>query len=98
VQTKLKADAEMLRKRLIDGESFDLLASQFFAGTVGCTGGDIGFLEKGTMLPEVDSVAFRLAKDEISEVIVSPVGFHIIKSWIKGGQGSNPLDDCARWR
>ena len=89
---KLKADAEMIRKRLIDGEPFDLLAVQFSQGPSAATGGDVGFLEKGTMLPEVDSVAFRLSKDEISEVIVSTVGFHIIKVLDKRGAGIKPIN------
>jgi parvulin-like peptidyl-prolyl isomerase len=92
VQAKLKADAEMLHKRLIEGESFDLLAAQFSQGPSAATGGDVGFLEKGTMLPDVDAVAFRLAKDEISEVIVSPVGFHIIKVLDKRGAGIKPVE------
>ncbi len=92
VQTKLKADADMLHKRLIGGESFDLLAAQFSQGPSAATGGDVGFLDKGTMMPEVDSVAFRLAKDEISEVIVSPVGFHIIKVLDKRGAGVKPIE------
>jgi peptidyl-prolyl cis-trans isomerase SurA len=87
----LKANAESIHKRLIDGESFDLLAAQFSQGPSAATGGDVGFLEKGSMLPEVDAVAFRLAKDEISEIIVSPVGFHIIRVLDKRGAGVKPI-------
>jgi peptidyl-prolyl cis-trans isomerase SurA len=92
VQTKLRDDADLLHKRLIGGESFDLLAAQFSQGPSAATGGDVGFLDKGTMLPEVDAVAFRLAKDEISEVIVSSVGFHIIKVLDKRGAGIKPVE------
>jgi parvulin-like peptidyl-prolyl isomerase len=91
VKARLKADAEVIRQRLSDGESFDLLAAQFSQGPSAATGGDVGFLEKGTMLPEVDAVAFRLAKDEISEIIVSPVGLHIIKVLDKRGAGVKPI-------
>lgn len=91
VKAKLKAEAEMIRQRLIDGESFDLLAAQFSQGPSAATGGDVGFLEKGTMLPEVDAVAFRLAKNEISEIIVSPVGLHIIQALDKRGAGVKPI-------
>lgn len=91
VKARLKADAEMIRQRLLDGESFDLLAAQFSQGPAAAAGGDVGFLEKGTMLPEVDAVAFRLAKDEISEIIVSPVGLHIIKILDKSGAGVKPI-------
>jgi parvulin-like peptidyl-prolyl isomerase len=91
VTARLRTDAESIHKRLIDGESFDLLAAQFSQGPSAATGGDIGFLEKGTMLPEVDAVAFRLAKDEISGIIVSPVGFHIIKVMDRRGSGVKPI-------
>ncbi|MFH1080883.1 MAG: peptidylprolyl isomerase [Pseudomonadota bacterium] len=91
VKARLRAEAESIHKRLINGESFDLLAAQFSQGPSAATGGDVGFLEKGTMLPEVDSVAFRLAQDEISEIIVSPVGFHIIKVLDKRGAGIKPI-------
>lgn len=92
MKIKLNADAEMIRKRVVDGESFDMLAAQFSQGPSAATGGDVGFLDKGTMLPEVDDRAFRLSKDEISEVIVSPVGFHIIKVLDRRGAGIKPID------
>jgi peptidyl-prolyl cis-trans isomerase SurA len=91
VKERLQADVESIHKRLIDGESFDLIAAQFSHGPSAATGGDIGFLEKGAMLPEVDAVAFRLAKDEISKIIVSPVGFHIIKVMDRRGAGVKPI-------
>lgn len=84
---KRQEDAELILKRLKEGEPFDLLAMQFSQGPSAATGGDIGFIEKGSMLPEVDLVAGRLEKEEISEVITSPVGFHIIKVLDKRGAG-----------
>ncbi|MBA4397117.1 MAG: hypothetical protein C0394_07025 [Syntrophus sp. (in: bacteria)] len=91
-QASLKANAETIHKRLLDGESFDMLAVQFSQGPSAATGGDVGFLEKGTMLPAVDDVAFSLAKDEISKIIVSPIGFHIIKVIDKRGGGVKPIE------
>lgn len=89
---KVQADAEMIRRRLLDGEPFELLAAQYSQGPAAATGGDVGFIEKGAMLPEVDSAAFRLAGNEISEVIVSSVGLHIIKVLDKRGAGVKPLE------
>lgn len=91
-RTKRLADAESIRKRLKDGESFDLLAAQFSQGPAAAAGGDIGFVEAGTMLPEVDHAAGKLKIDEISEVIASPVGFHIIKVLDKRGGGNKSID------
>jgi parvulin-like peptidyl-prolyl isomerase len=92
LQAKLQADADNIHKRLINGESFDLLAAQFSQGPSAATGGDIGFVERGTLLPEVDVVAFRLAKDEISKIIISEVGFHIIKVIDRRGAGAKPIE------
>jgi parvulin-like peptidyl-prolyl isomerase len=89
---KVQADAEMIRQRLLDGEPFEALATQYSQGPAAATGGDVGFIEKGAMLPEVDSAAFRLAKNEISDVIASSVGLHIIKVLDKRGAGVKPLE------
>ena len=89
---KVQAEAAMIRQRLLDGEPFEVLAEQYSQGPAAATGGDVGFLEKGAMLPEVDSAAFQLARNEISEVIVSPVGLHIIKVLDKRGAGAKPLE------
>jgi parvulin-like peptidyl-prolyl isomerase len=89
---KVQAAAATIRQRLLDGEPFELLAAQYSQGPAAAEGGDVGFIEKGAMLPEVDSAAFRLAGNEISEVIVSSVGLHIIKVLDKRGAGVKPLE------
>jgi len=91
VKARLKAEIDAIHKRLQNGESFDTLASQYSQEPAAATGGDIGYIEKGSMLPAVDSVAFSLKKDEISGVIQSPVGFHIIKAIDKRGAGIKPI-------
>jgi parvulin-like peptidyl-prolyl isomerase len=80
-----------IHKRLQNGEPFDALAAQYSQEPAAAAGGDIGYIEKGSMLPVVDSVAFSLKKDEISEVIESPLGFHIIKVVDKRGAGIKPI-------
>jgi parvulin-like peptidyl-prolyl isomerase len=89
---KLKDEAEMIHNRLEKGESFDLLASRYSQGPAAATGGDIGFLEKGLMYPEVETITFSLGLEQVSEVIESPVGFHIIKVIDKRGAGIKPLE------
>lgn len=42
-------------------------------------GGDLGWQTRGTFVPEFDAVAYTLTKDEISEPVESPFGFHIIQ-------------------
>ena len=91
VKARLKAETGMIHKRLQDGEQFEALAAKYSQGPGAETGGDIGYIEKGSMLPAVESVAFNLKKDEISKVIESPLGFHIIKVIDKRGAGIKPI-------
>jgi len=92
VKTKLREEADAILARLNKGESFDVLASQYSQGPAAAAGGDIGFVEKGSMQPVVDSAAFSLKKDEVSGIIESTIGFHIIKVIDKRGAGIKPIE------
>lgn len=90
-RNKMKTEAEDVLKKLKDGASFDQLALQYSHGAAQGTGADMGFVEKGTMLPAVDEAAFKLKVGETSQVIESPLGFHIIQVLDKRGAGAKPL-------
>lgn len=92
-KAKLQADAMEILKRLRMGESFDSLAARFSKGPAASDGGDVGFVEKGAMLPEVEKAAFSLDRDKISDLIESPVGFHIIKVIDRRGSGLKPIEE-----
>jgi len=90
-KAKIKEEAEQLRKRVLAGEPFELLAVKYSQGPGAAQGGDIGFIEKGTIIAAVDSVAFNLPMEQVSEVIESSIGFHIIKVVDKKGAGLKPI-------
>jgi len=92
-QKKLRAQAQAVLKKLKEGESFDLLVATHSQGPALNAGGDLGFVEKGMMFPEVDEAAFSLKEGEISGVLESPVGFHIIRIMDKRGAGIKPIEE-----
>jgi peptidyl-prolyl cis-trans isomerase SurA len=90
-KAKIKEDAEQLRKRALTGEPFELLAAKYSQGPGAAQGGDIGFVEKGAIIAALDTAAFKLPMEQISEVIESEGGFHIIKVVDKKGAGLKPI-------
>jgi peptidyl-prolyl cis-trans isomerase SurA len=90
-KTKVKNEAQRLRALIMSGESFDLLAAKYSQGPAAAQGGDVGFIEKGTIIPEVEAAAFSLPLEQVSDVIESSLGFHIIKVVDKKGAGLKPI-------
>ncbi len=89
-KVKLRADAAAIHKRLLAGEPFDLLSARYSQGPAAAAGGDIGYIEKGVILHEVEEVAFSLPLNQISGIIESPIGFHIIQVIDRRGEESRP--------
>ncbi len=72
--------AEGLLKRLKDGEDFGKLASEFSDDTASkARGGDLGFFEKGKMIPEFEAALVSLKPGELSGIVETKFGYHIIK-------------------
>ena len=85
-------DAEQIHNSLMAGGTFDSVAAKFSQNPRVQAMGDMGFLEKGAMVPEVDQVAFSLKVNEISPVIESSLGYHIIQITDKRGEGLKTIE------
>ncbi|MFI3270990.1 MAG: peptidylprolyl isomerase [Pseudomonadota bacterium] len=79
------AKAEALHKQAIDGADFAALATENSDCPSGKKGGDLGFFHEKKMVPEFSEVAFALKMDEISGIVETKFGYHIIKK--TGEQG-----------
>ncbi len=85
--------AEEIRRLVETGESFEDLVRRFSEGPEVRSGGDLGFIERGMLLPSVEEAAFSLDLGQISDVIESPAGFHIIRVIDRRGAGLKPLEE-----
>jgi foldase protein PrsA len=84
----LEAQADVAAKTLVQdilsrikkGESFSALAGKY-SDDPGSKdkGGDLGYFTTGAMVPEFEKVAFALKPGEVSDVVKTPFGYHIIK-------------------
>jgi peptidyl-prolyl cis-trans isomerase SurA len=89
---KLRGDAGAIHKRLLSGDPFEVISAKYSQGPTAAAGGDIGYIEKGMMLPEVEAIAFSLPLSQLSDVIESSVGFHIIQVIDRRGAGVKPIE------
>jgi len=75
----LKSFTQTLAQKAKAGEDFSELAKKYSEDPSSKEGGNLGFLKKGEILPEFEEKAFSLNPGEISEVVQTTLGFHIIK-------------------
>ncbi|RLI14498.1 hypothetical protein DRO49_06155, partial [Candidatus Bathyarchaeota archaeon] len=66
-------------KKLKAGEDFKKLASRYNIDGTKKTGGNLGWIKRGILVKPFEDVAFRLRKGEISGIVKTRFGYHIIK-------------------
>lgn len=86
----------VLEKVKTPGANFAVIAKEFTDEAAGKeSGGDLGFFSRGKMVKEFSDVAFKLAPGQISEVVESPFGYHVIKLEAKKDAKSTSLADAT---
>lgn len=83
----VKARLEDYRERVLRGDKFSMLA-RLYSDDPGSAskGGDLGFVERGTLYPEFEAAAFNLKSGEISHPIKTQAGYHIIQMIERRGE------------
>lgn len=78
------------RQRVLDGESFSTLAILYSEDPGSARrGGELGFYSRGELQPEFEAVAFQLRPGEVSEIVETRFGFHIIQLISRRGEQVN---------
>jgi peptidyl-prolyl cis-trans isomerase D len=77
-EQKKKAE-DVLQLARNEGGDFSALAQEYSEGPTKEKGGDLGFFSNGRMVPAFDKAVFSLQPGEISDVVETQFGYHIIK-------------------
>jgi len=92
-QARAKIDAVL--KRAKAGEDFAALARENSQDRSAAQGGDLNYFPRQKMVPAFAEAAFALEPGEISDVVTTQFGFHIIKVTDRKPAGTVPLDEVS---
>ncbi|KKS53271.1 MAG: PPIC-type PPIASE domain protein [Candidatus Magasanikbacteria bacterium GW2011_GWD2_43_18] len=77
---EVKAQAGKVLQRIKDGEDFASLAAEFGSDGTSETGGDLGWIDRGTTIPEFEDVIFAMSAGELYDgVVETQFGIHIVQ-------------------
>jgi len=87
---KAEEDLAALKKRIDEGEDFAVLAAVYSADKTSAeNGGELGFISRNELVNEFASAAFRLANNEVSDIVETEYGLHIIQMIERRGEKAN---------
>ena len=90
-----RTKATQVLKEAKSGKDFAALAKQHSSDGSAPQGGDLGFFTKERMVPEFSNAAFALKPGEISDIVESQFGLHIIKVTERKAPATVPLEEVA---
>jgi peptidyl-prolyl cis-trans isomerase C len=74
-----RAFLEKLRQRILKGEDFARVAQKYSEDGSATMGGDLGYFARGSMVPEFEDAAFALKRGQMSDIVETRFGYHLIK-------------------
>jgi parvulin-like peptidyl-prolyl isomerase len=89
-----KDKIEFVQEQLEKGAEFGDMAREFSDDTSNSAdGGDLGFITRGQMVEEFEDVAFALEINEVSSIVETEFGYHLIKVFDREEEGAQEFED-----
>ena len=80
IRKEKNKEIKKILSELKEGKDFAEAAKEYSEDVSASLGGDVGFVKKGQMVPEFEKAVYRLKEGEISGVVETEYGYHIIKA------------------
>lgn len=93
ILVKSEQEAQTILDQLKKGGNFEELAKTKSADSSAAKGGDLGWFGKGNMVPAFEKAAMGLKEGQLSGIVKSDFGYHIIKLTGKRAAGTRPFDE-----
>jgi len=85
-----------IQKEVKNGGDFEVLAKRYSEGPNAAQGGDMGFFGRGSMMKEIEDVAFNMKVGEVSEIIKTDMGYHILYLKARRSPRMIPVQDVSK--
>lgn len=90
---KIYQKAKEVREQIVKGADFAKMAKKYSQDGTAANGGELGWFTKDQMVPEFEKAAFETKPGEISDVVKTQFGFHIIKVHDYKAESNPTLDE-----
>lgn len=78
-KVEARSKIEMIRQMIEEGEDFAVLARAYSEGPSNANSGDLGYFRRGEKVVPFETAAFVLEPGEVSGIVETDIGFHLIK-------------------
>jgi peptidyl-prolyl cis-trans isomerase C len=92
-KAEAKKKIDMVQAKLQKGEDFGALAKKYSEGPSAPKGGDLGYFSRGQMVKPFEDAAFGMKPGEVSGMVETRFGYHLIKVTDKTPEGTIPYAD-----
>ena len=92
-KAEAKKKIDMVQAKLQKGEDFGALAKEYSEGPSAPKGGDLGYFSRGQMVKPFEDAAFAMKPGEVSGMVETRFGYHLIKVTDKTPEGTIPYAD-----